>query len=131
MNPLYQGQHPCLGLENILIEGNKEVNPTFEVTFPKVQLFYLVVGLARYPALLQFWMRVCLVFTLQGIMSNENFSDSETLPEVMENELSLNEGRLTGYLVKERNMELNIVACLQNSIKGISPNLDFIHDTTA
>ena len=102
MNPLYQGQHLCLGLENIQIEGNKAVNPTFELTFPKVQLFYIVVGLARYPAPLQFWMRIRLVFALQGVISNENFSDSETLPEVMENELSLNEGRFNWLFGKRK-----------------------------
>lgn len=54
MNPVCLGQHPCLGLENIRTAGNKGVNPAFEDIFPKVQLFYVVVGLARYPALLQF-----------------------------------------------------------------------------
>jgi hypothetical protein len=53
---------------------------------------YGVVGLIDYPAILQLWMRhhqdFFLIFT-PPIVSNKNFSDSETLPEATEYELAL------------------------------------------
>lgn len=132
MNPMYLGQHPCLGLENIRIEGNKGVNLTFEVIFPKVQLCYVVAGLARYPALLQRWMRICPVFVCTpGIMSNENFGDSEPFPEVTENELSLNRGRFNWIFGKREKYEIEYSGMFTEEKKRNKFKFRLIHDATA